>query len=332
MAIKFQDYYETLGVARTAKQPEIQKAYRRLARKYHPDVNKDKGAEEKFKQLSEAYEVLKDPQKRSQYDELGANWKAGQEFRPPPGWEGGARFARAGAGQQFDMGGFSDFFEAFFGGAEGIKGASGRGGSRSFNFGFGEQPNFGAAHEPQNTEATLSLMLEDAYRQSTKEISLENIEYDASGQPHSKTRVFRVKIPAGTTEGSVIRMAGQGVQMPDGRKGDLLLKIKFAPHPYFRIAGYDITTDLRLAPWEAALGAKVGVHTLDGEIKLTVPPGTQNGQKLRLKGKGLPKGGGEAGDMFAEIRILIPETLSSGERELLEKLAAVSRFNPRVAA
>ncbi len=334
MAIKFQDYYETLGVARDAKKEDIQRAFRKLARKYHPDVNKEKGAEDKFKQINEANEVLSDPQKRAQYDALGANWKAGQEFRPPPGWEGGARSAHGHSAQEFDMSGFSDFFEAFFGGAG--AGMSSRGGkaSRSFSFGgFGEGANFGMSEpEPQNTEATLTITVEDAYREATKEISLEHIEYDSAGRPHSKTRNFRVKIPAGTTEGSTIRMAGQGVAMPNGAKGDLLLKIKLAPHPYFRVSGYDVTSDLRLAPWEAALGAKVSVHSLDGEIKLTVRPGTQNGQRLRLRGKGLPKGSGEAGDMYAEVRILIPETLSDSEKELLEKLASVSRFNPRAAA
>ncbi|MBN8548021.1 MAG: DnaJ domain-containing protein [Deltaproteobacteria bacterium] len=330
--MKFQDYYETLGVSRSASKEEIQKAYRKLARKYHPDVNKDKSAEEKFKSMSEAYEVLKDPEKRKQYDALGANWKAGQDFRPPPGWEGGAHFS-GGNAQQFDMGGFSDFFEAFFGGAAAAGQRPGAG-ARSFSFGFGEQPGFGGVSEEpvQNSEATMTISLEDAFKGATKEISLESIDYNAQGQPRSQKRNYRVKIPAGTTEGSIIRMAGQGASMPDGRRGDLLLKMKLAPHPYFRVSGQDVVTDLRLAPWEAALGAKVPVHTLDGELKLTVPAGSQSGQKLRLKGKGLPKANGQPGDLYAEIKIVIPDKLSSGERELLEKLAAVSHFNPRQSA
>jgi curved DNA-binding protein len=330
VAIKFQDYYETLGVSRDASQEEIQKAYRKLARKYHPDVNKDKGAEEKFKKLNEANEVLKDPQKRKQYDALGANWKAGQEFRPPPGWDGGHFAGGGGHAQQFDMGGFSDFFEAFFGNV----GAGRSGSSRSFNFDLGDQGGFGGMPEekPQSSEAMLTISLEDAYHGATKEISLESIEYDRSGQPRSQIKSYRVKIPVGTTEGSIIRMTGQGAKTPQGKAADLLLKIKIAAHPYFRVSGHDVTTDLRLSPWEAALGAKVSVHTLDGEIKLNVPPGTQGGQRLRLKGKGLKSSGKDAGDMYAEVKILVPEKLSTTERELLEKLARVSEFNPREAA
>lgn len=312
-----------MGVGRAASQEEIQKAYRKLARKYHPDVNKEKSAEDKFKQINEAYEVLKDADKRKRYDTLGANWKAGQEFRPPPGWEGGHfhRGGRAGA-QQFDMGGFSDFFEAFFGG--------GAASARGFDFGFGNQGSFSSFAEqaPQNQEATLTVSIEDVYHGATKEIALESIEYDGQGHPHSKVRNYRVKIPKGSTEGSVIRMAGQGPKSPSGAAGDLLLRIRLAAHPYFKVAGKDVITELRLSPWEAALGAKVPVRSLDGEIKLTVPAGTQGGQRLRLKGKGLPSRNG-SGDMYAEIKIVIPEKLNEREKDLLQQLADFSHFDPR---
>lgn len=220
------------------------------------------------------------------------------------------------------MGGFSDFFEAFFGG--------GAAGARGFDFGFGEQGSFSSFAEqpPQNQEATLMVSIEDVYHGATKEIALESIEYDGQGQPHSKVRSYRVKIPKGSTDGSVIRMAGQGPKSPGGKAGDLLLRLKLAPHPYFKVSGRDVVTELRLSPWEAALGAKVPVRSLDGEIKLTVPAGTQGGQRLRLKGKGLPSNSG-GGDMYAEVKIVVPERLSERERELLQQLSEASQFDPR---
>jgi curved DNA-binding protein len=320
--VKFQDYYEILGVKREASAEEIQKAYRGLARKYHPDVNKAEGAEDKFKQLGEAYEVLKDPEKRRRYDALGANWKAGQDFRPPPGFDS-AQFGSAG-GAGFDMGGFSDFFEALFGGAQGGAGFDfGGGGFRAggtHDFGrmFEEsaRPRAGAAQE-----AEITLGLSDVYNGSKTGISLE-------GPQGIKT--LMVQIPAGTTNGSTIRLQGQGARGVRGAPaGDLLLKVKIAPHPRFKVENFDLTTTLPVAPWEAALGAKVDLDTLDGGLKITIPAGAQSGQRFRLKGKGLPRTKTERGDLFAELQISVPRKLSGEEREYFEKLSRVSAFNPR---
>lgn len=323
--MKFQDYYETLGVKREASADDIQKAYRKLARRYHPDVNKAKGAEDRFKQIGEAYEVLKDPEKRSRYDALGANWKAGQDFRPPPGFDSGQFRSAGGAG--FDMGGFSDFFEALFGGAKGMGGFDFGGGGfraggthdfgRMFEDGRGARSRAGAAQE-----AEISLPLHDVYAGAKTGISLQ-------GSRGVKT--LMVKIPPGTSNGSTIRLQGQGEPGIGGAPaGDLLLKVTIAPHPRFKVEGFDLTTAVPVAPWEAALGAKVDFETLAGVVKLTIPAGAQSGQRFRLKGKGLPKTATERGDLYAELQIAVPRKLSGEEREYFEKLSKVSAFNPRV--
>ncbi len=307
--MKFKDYYEVLGVSRSASSDEIQKAYRKLARKYHPDLNKTKEAEDRFKEINEANEVLSDPEKRKKYDTLGANWKAGQEFRPPPGWEQAAGFDFNGGG----MNGFSDFFEAFFGGGGSPFGGGGGFGQHGFG-GAGERMRRGA--EPM--EAEFEISVEDAFNGATKQIQLR----EASG----KTRALTVKIPAGTTDGTTMKLAG--------KKGeaDVYLKVRLMPHPRYSVVDYNLIVRLPVAPWEAALGAKVDLQLPDGSIKLSVPPGSQTGGKLRVRGRGLPKRGGDRGDVLAEIKVVVPTKLSDSEREIYEKLASVSRFNPRSAA
>jgi DnaJ-class molecular chaperone len=333
--MKFRDYYDVLGLARTATEDEVKKAFRKLARKYHPDVNPgDKTAEEKFKELNEAYEVLSDPEKRKRYDQLGANWKAGADFTPPPDW------AREGARPGFDFseifgegrgpGGFSDFFEAFFSGGRGARAGS------------------GFAMRGSDVEAEIPLSLEDAHRGVTRTIMFEVAERCAncggSGTKENQTcptcrgrgfirrpKSLEVDIPAGVRDGSVIRLAGQG-EPGDGnaQAGDLLLRVRIKPHRLFQLVGEDdIQIELPVAPWEAALGAKVSVPTLDSPVEMTVPAGAQGGQRLRLRGQGRTRRRGGRGDEYVKLKIVIPPKLSSGEKELFERLAVESRFNAR---
>ncbi len=317
--MKFRDYYEVLGVDRKATPEEVQKAYRKLARKYHPDINKTKEAEDRFKQINEANEVLSDPEKRKRYDALGANWKAGQDFQPPPGWDanGGSHQFHFGNGGA-DLGGFSDFFDAIFGGrgfgGAGDFGAGGFGGGPKFGGGMGGAGPFGRGG-PVAAEAELEISIEDSLRGATKSIQLR----DASG----RTRSLQVKIPAGTTEGSTIRLAGkQG-------ESDVYLRIQLANHPRYSAAGNDLVVKLPVAPWEAALGAKVDLVLPEGTIKLSIPAGSQSGSKLRVRGKGFVSTKGERGDVLAEIKIVVPTSLSAAERESFERLAQTSQFNPR---
>lgn len=314
--MKYQDYYEVLGVERGASQAEIQKAYRKLARKYHPDINKEKGAAEKFKSIGEAYEVLKDPDKRKKYDALGRNWKAGQDFRPPPGYEqffdfSGARGAQYQQASSQQFRGFSDFFEAIFGG--------GGFGAQGFDFQSGQR-------EPQEwpgqtQEAQITISLEDAVIGASKTITIGSGDGLGMGSAR-EPRTLQVKVPKGVTEGSTIRLAGQGGKgMGGGKPGDLLLKINIAPHPRFKVEGHNLVTHVQVSPWQAVLGGKVDVPVIGGEVKLSIPPGSQPGRRLRLKGKGIPRRAGESGDLFAEIQVVIPTEISEGERELWEKLA-----------
>jgi curved DNA-binding protein len=326
MSVKFRDYYEILGVSRSASQDEIKKAYRKLARKLHPDVNKATDAEEKFKQLNEAHEVLKDPEKRKRYDTLGANWEHGQDFTPPPGWEGiFGGFGGGGRGGHASGGGdpgFSDFFDILFGGLGG-----GRGGGSPFGRGFGGQagrahagPRRGADHE-----ATLTISVEDAIHTPTRQVTLQS--HEGIG-PHSRT--YDVKIPAGVSEGTRIRLAGQGGSSASGgTTGDLFLRVHIAPHPTYRIHGHDLEMDVRLAPWEAVLGAEIEVPTPDGRVTLRVPPGSQNGQKLRLRHRGLPTSRKERGHLYAILKIVVPDHPEEKERALWEELARKSTFRPR---
>ena len=299
MAVGFRDYYEVLGVPRGASDEEIRSAYRKLAREYHPDVNKDPGAEDRFKEVSEAYEVLRDPEKREKYERLGANWKAGEDTSGASGF--GAGF-EGGNGQGFgDGAGFSDFFESFFGARRGASG-----GFEGFSMRGGDQ------------EATIEVTLEEAARSGKQRISL------ADG------RDFEVQIPPGVRDGQKIRLAGQGGEgASGGPAGDLYLRVRIKRHPRFRREDDDLVVEIPVAPWEAALGATVPVPTLDGSAKVKVPAGSSSGRRLRLRGEGMPGPGGRKGDLYASVKIVVPKVLEKRERELFEELAAVSRFDPR---
>jgi curved DNA-binding protein len=321
MARDDRDFYEVLGVPRTAGADEIQRAYRQLARRNHPDVNKDPGAEERFKQISEAYDVLSDPDKRRRYDRFGPDWRQVPEDSEDFGARRGARAgagarARAGAGGvRVDAGGF----ESGFGGAGGIDiddllGSvfGGRGGGFGGFGGFGSGQVAGA-----DAEAEITLTVEEAYHGGRRRITLDG-------------RGYEVAIPAGVVAGQRIRLAGQGAGGQGGAPaGDLYLVVDIAPHPRYRLDGRDITAPLPVTPWEAALGAKVPVGTPGGTVRLTVPPGSSCGRRLRLRGRGMPHPRGRPGDFYAEVQVLVPTTLTPDERQLFERLASVSRFNPR---
>ncbi len=326
MAVKFRDYYEILGASRTASQEEIQRSYRKLARKFHPDVNKAPDAEEKFKEINEAYEVLKDPEKRKKYDELGEHWKTGQEFRPPPGWDFQRDFGQGGRGgpnefQWGGTGGFSDFFEALFGGQ---RVRQGFGGGRR-----GAGPVWSQAGADQ--EATVRIGLEDAFHGATKPITLQMQTVTPDGQLSVQEKTYEVKIPAGIMTGQKIRLSGQGGEgAGGGPRGDLYLKIEIQPHGAYRLKDRDIYVDLPVSPWEAVLGSEVQISTLSGPLTLKIPPGTQSGQKLRLRGKGMPNPKGSTGDLYAVIRIMVPKHPSKREQELFDELRKASGFNPRL--
>jgi len=316
--MEFKDYYATLGVAKSASQEEIQRAYRKLARKYHPDINKASGAEEKFKDIGEAYEVLKDPDKRAKYDRYGAAWKAAEQGggTPPPGYED-IWFDRGGAEDFMFSGtsGFSSFFEQLFGNATRRGTAQRQRDARGYAAGW-SMPG-------ADQEARLALTLEEAAHGGERELSL-------SSPTTNQTKTYVVHIPKGIRPGQRIRLAGQGDKgMGGAPAGDLYLMVDLSPHPTFRLEGHDLYTTVPVTPWEAALGAKVTVPTLDGAVNFHIPPGSSSGRKIRLKGKGFPNAKSGAGNLYAEINIRVPETLSTEERELFEQLAKVSHFTPR---
>ncbi len=325
MALKYKDYYAILGVPRTASADELKKSFRKLAREHHPDVAKDKKkAEEKFKEINEAYEVLSDPAKRKRYDEFGPNWKAGAEFRPPPGWEhaAGRRTQRPGGSGEpdfdFEFGGtgFSNFFEAFFGsGAR--RGRGGRGG--------GSREPDGFAERGRDIEGDIMVTLDEVVHGSVRSV---NVRSEADGQV--RERAYQVKIPAGVADGQRLRISGRGEDgAGGGAAGDLYLRVRVARHPDFEVRDHDLIYEAELAPWEAVLGANILVPTLAGRVSIKIPPGTQNGQKLRVRGRGLPAHDGAAGDLIVATRIAVPPRVTDAERELWEKLAQGSDFRPR---
>ncbi|WP_243547132.1 DnaJ C-terminal domain-containing protein [Pseudodesulfovibrio tunisiensis] len=320
--MEYKDYYKILGVSRSASKDEIAKAFKKLARKYHPDLNpNDPGAEAKFKEVNEAYEVLKDPEKRKMYDQFGSNWEHGQNFQPPPGYEnvhfdfGGA----GGPGGGFSGGGFSDFFETIFGGG----GAGFRSGFQQSG-GFQQRPRRGA-----DSEAIYELTLDEAYKGGNKSITLQEQSTGPDGRPRTTTKTLEVKVPAGVKDGQRIRLASQGNPgMAGGAKGDLYLKIKLLPHPLFTVKDCDVILDLPLSPWEAVLGTNVRVPTLDGVVEMKIPPGIGSGKKLRIRGRGLGCGV-KRGDQFVRIMIQTPDRVSGEERRLWEELREKSAFTPR---
>ena len=315
MSTAYKDYYEILGVEKAADQKAIKKAYRKLAREFHPDVNHDPGAEEKFKEIAEAYEVLGDEEKREQYDNVGRGYSSGQDFRPPPGWEHGA-----GTEHEYRTAGdFSDFFEQMFGG---------RGGP-SFRTEYRRPPMRGADHE-----AEIEVSLQEAFDGIKRRISLEAAEVTPNGRVERHTKTLDVTVPPGSIDGTRIRLKGQGGAGTDGAPaGDLFLRVRVRPDARFELDGRNLKTYLDITPWEAALGAKVPLKLMDGKTaSLNIQPGARSGSQLRLKGRGMPATGKKAaGDLIAELRIVVPDRLSDAEKELFEKLAETSEFNPRAA-
>lgn len=314
--MKFKDYYEILGLNRTASETEIKKAYRKMARKYHPDVSKEANAEERFKEVGEAYEVLKDPQKRSAYDRLGANWKMGEDFRPPPDWQQKDTRFYGGGYTSADASQFSDFFESLFGGLGG--GASFRQGGRKA----------GMHVRGEDIHSKIEISLEEAYHGGERTLQLQVPEVTSSGQMTAKVKTIRVKIPAGISEGQQIRLKGQGSPGMGGEPGGLYLEIKIAKNPRYSLAGRDIYFNLPITPWEAALGATVVASTLGGKIELKIPTGSQTGKKLRLKGRGLP--GKQAGDLYVIIQIFTPPANTEEAKQFYREMANKLPFNPRV--
>src|SRR5579875_3096934 len=309
--MEYRDYYQALGIPRNATADEVKKAYRRLARKYHPDVSKEANAEERFKEVQEAYEVLKDPEKRAAYDQLGSQWKQGQQFRPPPDWASGFEFRGAPLAAGGNEG-FSDFFSSLFGGGAG--GPFAGGAPRS--------------HAGRDHHSRIDIDLEEAYRGGTRTLELRHPQVRPDGHVEIATRTVRVSIPAGVTDGQLIRLAGQAEPSSDGgRAGDLYLEVHIRPHRLFHLDGRDVTLTLPVAPWEAALGATVEAPTLDGPVDLRIPAGSQSDTRLRLRGRGLP--GQPPGDQYVVLRLVVPPANSPAARALYEQMRRDLAFNPR---
>jgi curved DNA-binding protein len=315
MGMEFKDYYQVMGVARDATQDEIKRAYRQLARKHHPDVSKASDAEERFKELGEANEVLKDPEKRAAYDRLGANWKKGQDFQPPPDWNTDFESNSPGFGGQ-DTGEQSDFFESLFR----------RGFARQQAHAAGAQ---GYHAQGQDSHAKIQISLEEAYHGGARRVTLQMPQVDADGHVVLREHPIEFTIPRGVRAGQRIRLAGQGGPgMGEGKRGDLYLEVEFLPHKHYRVDKHDVYLDLPVAPWEAALGAVIEVPTPSGTVDLTVPAGSAEGRKLRLKGRGIP--GKTPGDFYFVLKIAVPPADSDAEKTLYRNMAqAFASFNPR---
>lgn len=302
--MQYQDYYKILGVERGATQDDIKRAYRKLARKYHPDVSKESDAEERFKEVGEAYEVLKDPEKRAAYDQLGNQWQTGQEFRPPPDWGANVEFSG-------DPAAFSDFFESLFG------------------RGFGaRRPAAAYRAAGMDHHARVVIDLADSFAGTTRSITLQRPVADAAGRVSTREHTLKVRIPKGVKPGQHIRLAGQGEPgIGGGAAGDLYLEIAFRPHPLYRIDGSDLYLELPVTPWEAALGATVPVPTPGGPVDLKVPPGSNGGRRLRLKGRGIPAT--PPGDLYVQLRIALPPADTPAARELYQRMGRELAFDPR---
>ncbi|MDR1875581.1 MAG: J domain-containing protein [Synergistaceae bacterium] len=306
MAVQYKDYYEILGLPRTASQDDIRRAYRKLAKKYHPDVSKEKNADTRYKEINEAYEVLKDPDKRVKYDTLGPNWEQGQNFTPPQDWQGGPRVEFGG-----DFSDFSDFFKTIFGGSGGFgdifAGANG-------HYPNGHSPNGRSRTVQRDSEIELSLSLEDAARGGLRTLTLRS-------SPHAEPRTLNVNLPRGIVDGSRIRLPGKAAS-----GGDIYVTVHIAPHPVFEVSGHNLTRSVKITPSMAVLGGMMDVETLAGNVEMKIPPGVQGGQKLRLRGRGLPRRDGEgSGDLFVRVEIAVPKRLTDRQRELWEELARLEK-------
>jgi curved DNA-binding protein len=320
--MEFKDYYKALGVSKDASAEDIKRAYRKLARQFHPDINKAAGAEARFKEIGEAHDVLKDPEKRAAYDQVGTGFKEGQEFRPPPGWDAG--FEHGESFSETDAAAASDFFESLFGRA---RGGRRRGGTHGGAFGEGRD---GAGFQARggDHQAKVLIELEDAYRGATRSIALRAVELGEDGRPHIRERTLNVKIPKGVRQGQQIRLAGQGDPgIGGGPAGDLYLEIEFNPHSLYRVEGKDVYLDLPVAPWEAALGRKVMTPTPQGAVNLQVPAGSAGGRKLRLKGRGIPAD--PPGDLYAVLQIVLPPAESDQANRIYREMEENLAFNPR---
>jgi curved DNA-binding protein len=309
----FKDYYKILGVEPTADDKEIKTAYRKLARKYHPDVSKEKGAEDKFKEANEAYEVLSSAEKRAEYDDIRKYGQQGRPFQGPPGWQ--SRGGAGGGDGGFDStGDFSEFFSSIFGNRA-------QQGGRAYSSG----------RRGQDVEMELPVFLEETLSTESKQVSFKVPQHNAAGQRMADiTKTLNVKIPAGVTDGERIRLKGQGAPgIGGGENGDLYLILRLAPHPKFDVEGHDLIITVPLAPWEAALGAKIAVPTLTGKINLTIRPDSQTGQRLRVKGNGLMNKQGQRGDLYAQLKVVMPKTTDDAAKALWEKLADTAAFDPR---
>ncbi len=325
--MEYKDYYQIMGVERSATQDEIKRAYRKLARKYHPDVSKEADAEQRFKEVGEANEVLKDPEKRAAYDQLGANWKGGQDFNAPPDWDAGFEFNGGGftgggaqhhGFNQADASAYSDFFESLFG--------------QGFQQQGGYQQQSGSHSAGNDHHAKILIDLEDAMKGTTRSISLRVPDVDTGGHVTTKERTLKINIPKGIKQGQHIRLSGQGNPgMGQGKAGDLYLEIEFNPHSIYRVEGRDVYLDLPVTPWEAALGANVKAPTPGGVVDMKVKPGSTSGSKMRLKGRGIPasSSNNSAGDLYVILQIALPPATTDSEKAAYEKMQQSFSFNPR---